>query len=120
MSRSTIHGADRYTVTANFDYPNFDKPRIKRTTGILRSMLQTIEKALTTDGLTDDSRQPSGVMVNTVGEHRLPPHSKKSPLLTGGQECVTVTAQISMILQTFKDTDQPSHLVCLHLYPIAI
>lgn len=34
-------------------------------------MLQTIEKpvALTNDGLTDDSRQPSGVMVNAAGEY---------------------------------------------------
>ncbi|KAL1640119.1 Protein mpe1 [Diplodia intermedia] len=54
------------------DDPNFEnKPRIKRTTGIPRSMLQTIEKpvALTNDGLTDDSRQPSGVMVNAAGEY---------------------------------------------------
>ncbi|KAK7552485.1 DWNN domain-containing protein [Phyllosticta citricarpa] len=54
------------------DDPNFEnKPRIKRTTGIPRSMLQTIEKpvALTNDGLTDETRQPSGVMVNAAGEY---------------------------------------------------
>ncbi|KAF2147351.1 uncharacterized protein K452DRAFT_304206 [Aplosporella prunicola CBS 121167] len=54
------------------DDPNFEnKPRIKRTTGIPRSMLQTIEKpvALTNDGLTDETRQPSGVMINAAGEY---------------------------------------------------
>ncbi|KAK8227335.1 DWNN domain-containing protein [Phyllosticta capitalensis] len=54
------------------DDPNFEnKPRIKRTTGIPRSMLQTIEKpvALANDGLTDETRQPSGVMVNAAGEY---------------------------------------------------
>lgn len=53
------------------DDPNFDgRPRVKRTTGIPRSFLKTIEKpnALTSDGTTDDSRQPSGVMVNAEGE----------------------------------------------------
>lgn len=43
---------------------------MKRTTGIPRSFLQTIEKpaSLVNDGLTDDTRQPSGVMVNAEGE----------------------------------------------------
>ncbi|KAI9808731.1 MAG: hypothetical protein M1825_003883 [Sarcosagium campestre] len=51
--------------------PNFDgRPRVKRTTGIPRSFLKTIEKpaALTNDGLTDTSHQPSGVMVNAEGQ----------------------------------------------------
>ncbi|KAI9836828.1 MAG: hypothetical protein M1819_000993 [Sarea resinae] len=51
--------------------PNFDgRPRVKRTTGIPRSFLKTIEKpaALSSDGTGDDSRQPSGVMVNAEGE----------------------------------------------------
>ncbi|KAF2083752.1 DWNN-domain-containing protein [Saccharata proteae CBS 121410] len=54
------------------DDPNFEnKPRIKRTTGIPRSMLQIVEKpvAFTNDGLTDESRQPSGVMVNAAGDY---------------------------------------------------
>ncbi|KAI9805296.1 MAG: hypothetical protein M1833_005749 [Piccolia ochrophora] len=51
--------------------PTFDgRPRVKRTTGIPRSFLKTIEKpaALSNDGLTDSSLQPSGVMVNAEGE----------------------------------------------------
>lgn len=53
------------------DDPNFDnKPRVKRTTGIPRSFLKTVEKpvALTNDGTTDDTKAPSGVMVNAEGE----------------------------------------------------
>ncbi|KAI9848411.1 MAG: hypothetical protein M1837_000206 [Sclerophora amabilis] len=51
--------------------PNFDgRPRVKRTTGIPRSFLKTVEKpaALSNDGLTDNSNQPSGIMVNAEGE----------------------------------------------------
>jgi protein MPE1 len=51
--------------------PNFDnKPRVKRTTGIPRSFLKTVEKpvALSGDGTTDDVKPPSGVMVNAEGE----------------------------------------------------
>lgn len=53
------------------DDPNFDnKPRVKRTTGIPRSFLKTVEKptALTSDGTTDDTKAPSGIMVNADGE----------------------------------------------------
>ena len=53
------------------DDPNFDgRPRVKRTTGIPRSFLKTIAKpvSLSNDGLTDMSKQPSGVMVNAEGE----------------------------------------------------
>ncbi|KFY03775.1 hypothetical protein O988_01228 [Pseudogymnoascus sp. VKM F-3808] len=53
------------------DDPTFDnKPRVKRTTGIPRSFLKTVEKpvALTGDGTTDDVKAPSGVMVNAEGE----------------------------------------------------
>ncbi|KAI9740850.1 MAG: hypothetical protein M1818_004455 [Claussenomyces sp. TS43310] len=53
------------------DDPNFDnKPRVKRTTGIPRSFLKTVEKpvALVGDGTTDDVKAPSGVMVNAEGE----------------------------------------------------
>ncbi|KAI9762536.1 MAG: hypothetical protein M4579_000339 [Chaenotheca gracillima] len=51
--------------------PTFDgRPRVKRTTGIPRSFLKTVEKpaALTGDGVTEGSHQPSGVMVNAEGE----------------------------------------------------
>ena len=51
--------------------PNFDgRPRVKRTTGIPRSFLKTIEKpaALSNDGTLDDTKQPSGIMVNAEGE----------------------------------------------------
>jgi protein MPE1 len=52
------------------DDPNYEnKPRIKRTTGIPRSFLKTVEKptALTGDG-TDDAKPPSGIMVNAEGQ----------------------------------------------------
>lgn len=51
--------------------PTFDgRPRVKRTTGIPRSFLKTVEKptAQANDGLVDDTKQPSGVMVNAEGE----------------------------------------------------
>lgn len=52
------------------DDPNFEnKRRIKRTTGIPRSFLKTVEKPVslgTDDG--EDSKQPSGIMVNADGE----------------------------------------------------
>ena len=53
------------------DDPTFDgRPRIKRTTGIPRSFLKIVEKptTLTNDGTTDDTKQPSGVMVNADGD----------------------------------------------------
>ena len=53
------------------DDPNFDgRPRIKRTTGIPRSFLKTVDKpsAIANDGTVDDTKQPSGVMVNAEGE----------------------------------------------------
>ncbi|MCJ1413816.1 hypothetical protein MMC32_000141 [Xylographa parallela] len=53
------------------DDPTFDnKPRIKRTTGIPRSFLKVIGKptSLMNDGTTDDTKQPSGVMVNADGD----------------------------------------------------
>lgn len=51
--------------------PTFDgRPRVKRTTGIPRSFLKTVQKpsAVINDGTTDDTKQPSGVMVNADGE----------------------------------------------------
>ncbi|KAF2807969.1 DWNN-domain-containing protein [Mytilinidion resinicola] len=63
------------------DDPNFkSQPRIKRTTGIPRSFLKTVEKpfALTEDGLTDNSKQPSGVMVNAEGEYVIAEPDKAS------------------------------------------
>lgn len=56
------------------------RPRVKRTTGIPKSQLKTIEKpkALTNDGLTDDARQPSGVMVNAEGEYVVAVPDQKS------------------------------------------
>jgi protein MPE1 len=63
------------------DDPNFDnKPRVKRTTGIPRSFLKTVEKpvALTADGLTDDTKPPPGIMVNAEGEYVIAEPDKKS------------------------------------------
>ena len=51
--------------------PTFDgRPRVKRTTGIPRSFLKTVEKpaALANDGTVDDTKQPVGIMVNAEGE----------------------------------------------------
>ena len=53
------------------DDPAFvNRPRVKRTTGIPRSFLKTVEKptALPSDGTLDDQKQPSGIMVNAEGE----------------------------------------------------
>ena len=50
--------------------PTFDgRPRVKRTTGIPRSFLKTVEKpaTLANDGTVDDAKQPSGIMVNAEG-----------------------------------------------------
>lgn len=52
------------------DDPNWEnKPRIKRTTGIPRSFLKTVDKptALSGDG-SEDSKPPSGIMVNAEGQ----------------------------------------------------
>jgi protein MPE1 len=53
------------------DNPEYDnRPRVKRTTGIPRSFLKTVDKATAlgqnADG--DDSKAPSGIMVNADGE----------------------------------------------------
>jgi protein MPE1 len=53
------------------DDPSFDgRPRVKRTTGIPRSFLKTIEKPTVApgDGISEESKQPVGVMVNAEGE----------------------------------------------------
>lgn len=54
------------------DNPDFDnRPRVKRTTGIPKSFLKTVDKATAlgqnADG--DDSKTPSGIMVNADGEY---------------------------------------------------
>lgn len=51
--------------------PAFDgRPRVKRTTGIPRSFLKTVQKptSLVNDGTADDTKQPAGIMVNAEGE----------------------------------------------------
>lgn len=53
------------------DNPDFDnRPRVKRTTGIPKSFLKTVDKAtaLAQHGEGDDSKTPSGIMVNADGE----------------------------------------------------
>ena len=53
------------------DDPAYEnRPRVKRTTGIPRSFLKTVEKpiALANDGTTDEMKQPAGIMVNAEGE----------------------------------------------------
>lgn len=53
------------------DDPAYEnRPRVKRTTGIPRSFLKTIERpsAAVNDGTMDDTKQLAGVMVNAEGE----------------------------------------------------
>ena len=53
------------------DDPRFDnRTRIKRTTGIPKSFLTTVEKPATVgkDDTSDENQQPTGVMVNSEGE----------------------------------------------------
>lgn len=54
----------------NDDPAYVNRPRVKRTTGIPRSFLKTVEKptALANDGTVDETKQPAGVMVNADGE----------------------------------------------------
>ncbi|CEJ93079.1 Putative DWNN domain-containing protein [[Torrubiella] hemipterigena] len=52
------------------DDPDFDnRPRVKRTTGIPRSFLKTVDKSVVmaqTEG--DESKRPAGIMVNAEGD----------------------------------------------------
>ncbi|OAA68455.1 retinoblastoma-binding protein [Niveomyces insectorum RCEF 264] len=52
------------------DNPEFDnRPRVKRTTGIPRSFLKTVDKAaMLAQAAEDDTKAPSGIMVNADGE----------------------------------------------------
>lgn len=52
------------------DDPEFDnRPRVKRTTGIPRSFLRTVDKsAVLAQAGDDDTKRPSGIMVNADGE----------------------------------------------------
>ncbi|KAL8729414.1 MAG: hypothetical protein Q9166_004744 [cf. Caloplaca sp. 2 TL-2023] len=54
----------------NDDPAYVNRPRVKRTTGIPRSFLKTVEKptAIANDGTVDETKQPAGVMVNADGE----------------------------------------------------
>jgi protein MPE1 len=61
------------------DDPNYEsKTRLKRTTGIPRSFLKTVDKptALASDG--DDTKLPSGIMVNAEGQFVIAEPDKKS------------------------------------------
>lgn len=51
------------------DDPNFSgRPRIKRTTGIPKSFLKTVQKPVAAEEDMEDTKQPLGVMVNAEGE----------------------------------------------------
>ncbi|KAJ9141658.1 Retinoblastoma-binding protein [Pleurostoma richardsiae] len=53
------------------DNPEYDnRPRVKRTTGIPKSFLKTVDKAtvMAQSGTDDESKAPSGIMVNADGE----------------------------------------------------
>lgn len=62
------------------DDPEFDnRPRVKRTTGIPRSFLQKVDKSVIlaqTDG--DETKRPSGVMVNADGDYVIAEPDKAS------------------------------------------
>ncbi|KAH8178964.1 DWNN domain-containing protein [Sarocladium implicatum] len=62
------------------DDPEFDnRPRMKRTTGIPRSFLQKVDKSVVlaqTDG--DETKRPSGVMVNADGDYVIAEPDKAS------------------------------------------
>lgn len=64
------------------DDPDFEKkPRVKRTTGIPRSFLKTIDKPpalLANDGTVDDTKAPSGIMINAEGQYVIAEPDKKS------------------------------------------
>ena len=64
------------------DDPNFEKkPRVKRTTGIPKSFLKTIEKPAAlgaNDGTVDDTKGPSGIMINADGEYVIAEPDKAS------------------------------------------
>ncbi|KAF2455223.1 DWNN domain-containing protein [Lineolata rhizophorae] len=60
------------------DDPNFEnRPRIKRTTGIPRSFLKTVDKSTALAG-DEDGKQPSGVMVNAEGQYVIAEPDKAS------------------------------------------
>ena len=53
------------------DDPTYDgRPRVKRTTGIPRSFLKTVQRptSLINDGTMDDTKQSASIMVNAEGE----------------------------------------------------
>ncbi|TPX14395.1 uncharacterized protein E0L32_005359 [Thyridium curvatum] len=52
------------------DNPEFDnRPRVKRTTGIPKSFLKTVDKAtVLAQAAEDDTKAPSGIMVNADGD----------------------------------------------------
>ncbi|KAI4201684.1 MAG: hypothetical protein LQ348_001617 [Seirophora lacunosa] len=54
----------------NDDPAYVNRPRVKRTTGIPRSFLKTVDKptAAANDGTVDETKQPTGVMINADGE----------------------------------------------------
>jgi len=51
------------------DNPEYDnRPRVKRTTGIPKSFLKTVDKATVLNADGDESKAPAGIMVNPDGE----------------------------------------------------
>lgn len=68
--RCGLKGHWIHVCPTNGDPEYENRPRIKRTTGIPRSFLKTVEKpiAIANDGTVDDTKHPSGIMVNADGE----------------------------------------------------
>lgn len=89
------------------DNPEYDnRPRVKRTTGIPKSFLKTVDKATVlaqgADG--DDSKTPAGIMVNADGEFVIAEPDKASwqkfqAKAQGSAEAKKITAQGEKELQ---------------------
>ncbi len=62
------------------DNPEYDnRPRVKRTTGIPRSFLKTVDKATALGQMNEgDESKPSGIMVNAEGEYVIAEPDKAS------------------------------------------
>lgn len=88
------------------DNPEYnDRPRIKRTTGIPKSFLKTVDKAtVLAQGNDEDGNKPSGVMVTADGEFVVAEPDKKTwdkykAKAAGSEEAKKAAAQDEKALQ---------------------
>lgn len=93
--------------------PEFDnRPRVKRTTGIPKSFLKTVQKpaVLSGDGSTEDGTKSSGVMVNAEGDFVVAEPDKASWDQFQAKAKVSATAQAAA--ETGDKELQESGLEC--------